>query len=107
MIERNASVYFVDYTAERRKRDLEALEREVNGNSNSNETTGVGINKARVYSNGHSILNTYDSTNSKINDSIYKNLKGMSDTAYISFLVVPFIVGILGFIFTLLVLLAK
>lgn len=107
VIERNASVYFVDYTVERRKRDLEALEREVNGNSNSNETTGVGINKARVYSNGHSILNTYDSTNSKINDSIYKNLKGMSDTAYISFLVVPFIVGILGFIFTLLGLLAK
>ena len=65
------------------------------------------MSKKLVLIDGHSILNTYDSTNSKINDSIYKNLKGMSDTAYISFLVVPFIVGILGFIFTLLVLLAK
>lgn len=107
VVERNAGVYFVDYTEERRKRDLEDLEKEVGGDANSGHEASNSINKTRVYSNGHSVLGNYDSTNSKINDSIYGNLKKMSDSAYISFLVVPFIVGILGFIFTLLVLLAK
>lgn len=104
VVERNAGVYFVDYTEERRKRDLEDLEKEV---GDSNQASSNSINKTRVYSNGHSVLGNYDSTNSKINDSIYRDLKKMSDSAYISFFVVPFIVGILGFIFTLLVLLAK
>ena len=98
VIERDASVYLVDYLKEKRKRDLEALEKEV----------GVGTtgDKKLVKSNSAGSLLEFDSMNSKVNDSIYKQLSGISDAAFVSFLMIPTLVAILGLIFALVVLIS-
>ena len=54
-----------------------------------------------VKSNGLSTLDNYDSTNSRVNDNIYKQINSMSDAAYVSFFIIPFLVAIVGFILML------
>lgn len=101
VVERGASVYLGDYLAEKRKRDLIALEKEI-----GDPTDGVSSGKRLVKgSNDFAILED-DSMNTKINDSIYKSLNSISDAAYISFLMIPVLVVILGIIFAILTLLA-
>ena len=102
VIERDASVYLVDYLKEKRKRDLEALEKEVSGSVDINNH-----NKKKLKSTSASSLIEYDSMNTKVNDSIYKQLSGISDAAFISFMMVPTLVAILGLIFAVIVLFSK
>ena len=93
IIERGASVYFCEYALEKKKKDLQMLENEV---SNDGYDSGVhGSGKRLVKSNGTSI---FDDThiNDSINDSIYKQINVKSDAAFISFLIYPTIVLILG-----------
>ncbi len=108
VIERGAGVYYCDFLVERRKRELEALEKEIDGDNSSNYSNSNSIGgKTKVYSNGHSILGNYDSTNRKVNDSIYGQLGKMGDGAHISFFVVPIVVALLGAILAVLVLISQ
>lgn len=94
VIERKAAVYFSDYVTEKSRRDLESLEAQLNENDGASK--GVSL----VKSNGHNLLAT-DATNKKINDSIYSDLNGINNAAYISFFIIPFIVAVLGLLFVL------
>lgn len=94
VVERRAAVYFSDYVNEKSRRDLESLEAELN------EVGGTGKGVSLVKSNGHSLMGT-DTTNKKINDSIYRDLNGISNAAYISFFIIPFIVAVLGLLFVI------
>lgn len=100
VIERDASVYLVDYLKEKRRRDLESLEKDI-----SSSTDGHG--KRLVKSSDASSLIEYDSMNTKVNDSIYKQLSGISDAAFISFMMIPTLVAILGLIFAIVVLFSR
>lgn len=102
VVERDASVYLGDYLKEKRKRDLEALEKEVSGSMQ-----GANGNKKLVKSNSAGALLEYDSMNTKVNDSIYKQLNGISDAAFISFMMIPTLVAILGLIFAIVVLFSR
>lgn len=83
VIERGASVYFCEYAKEKRNRDLSALESELGGS--------VDSGKSLIKSNG---IGIYDDTNvnDRINDNIYKQINGMSDAAFASFLIFPTII---------------
>ena len=94
VVERRAAVYFSDYVNEKSRRDLESLEAELN------EVGGTGKGVSLVKSNGHSLMGA-DTTNKKINDSIYRDLNGISNAAYISFFIIPFIVAVLGLLFVI------
>ena len=99
VIERNASVYFTDFALEKKKRDLVALENEVNGNEKG---------KQLVKDNDvNSMFKNYDSMNSRVNDRIYKQLSSMSDGAFISFLVIPGVLLLISVVMIVIVLLAK
>lgn len=98
IVERGASVYLGDYLNEKRKRDLMDLEKEV-GESASSVSNGKRLVKG---DSGFSILEE-DSMNTKVNDSIYKSLNSFSDSAYVSFLMIPILVAILGIIFAIIV----
>lgn len=87
VVEMGASVYFCEYAAEKDARDLSSLEAEISG------TPGVGhFSKSAIrYYN-----------NDKINDYIYKDIGGnLRETAFVSFLIFPTAILILGFIFAL------
>lgn len=102
VIERNASVYLGDFLNEKRKRDLVALEKEIDGVAGETST-----NKRFVKSNMAGHLLEYDSMNSKVNDSIYKQLNNFSDSAFVSCLTIPTIVAILGVVLTIIILLLR
>lgn len=109
IFERGAGVYYNDYVMEKRRRDLEELEKEVNGTSaDYSNSNSLGMGNALVKSNGHSLLGKPDLTNKKINDGIYGQLGRKNDNAaYVSFFIVPFIVAMIGVIFAVLVLLTQ
>ena len=94
IFERKAAVYFSDYSFQKDKRALEGIENEL-------AATDGGKGRALVKSNGLSTLDNYDSTNSRVNDNIYKQINSMSDAAYVSFFIIPFLVAIVGFILML------
>lgn len=88
VVQRDASVYLSEYALEKKKRDLAALENEVGSGSS-------GKGRALVKSNGSSI---YDDSNDKINDDIYKFDMKMSEAAFISLLIFPTILVVLGIV---------
>ena len=94
IFERKAAVYFSDYSFQKDKRALEGIENEL-------AATDGGKGRALVKSNDLSTLDNYDSTNSRVNDNIYKQINSMSDAAYVSFFIIPFLVAIVGFILML------
>lgn len=93
IVERGASVYFCEYAMEKKKKDLEMLESQFNGNEVG--SGGYDSGKRLVKSNGTSL---YDDThiNDSINDSIYKQISSKGDAAFINFLIYPTIVLLLG-----------
>lgn len=109
IFERGAGVYYNDYIMEKRRRDLEELEKEVNGTSTDySNGNSLGMGNALVKSNGHSLLGKPDPANTKINDGIYGQLGRRNDNAaYVSFFIVPLIVAMIGVIFAVLVLLTQ
>ena len=82
VVQRGASVYYSDYSLEKRKRDLEQLESELGGESNG---------KQMVKNNGHNI-GLEPISNNKINDQIYRQINGLKDSAFIRILILPTIV---------------
>lgn len=79
VVQRGASAYFSDYALEKMKRDLEQLEKQLQ------ETEG---GTALQKTNGHSIENS-SLSNDKINDSIYRQINGLKEVAFINYLVIP------------------
>lgn len=91
VIERGSCVYFSDFLGELKKREISALE------VDSNEGSKISGGRSLVKSNGHSLSD--DNSNY---DSIYHQLKNGKETAFISFLVIPALVSIIGVVFTIL-----
>lgn len=75
VIQRGASVYYCEYTEERSKRDIEALEKEL---GNSEENVEIPTNN--------------DITNKKVNDYIYRQINGMDDAAFLNIALVPIVI---------------
>ena len=78
IVQRGASVYFCEYAVERMNRDLEQLDKQIA------ETEG---GKPLQKNNGHFEGTTL--SNNQINDDIYKQINGLKDVAFISYLLVP------------------
>lgn len=91
VIDRGASVYFCEYAMEKVNRDLIALE---------NELAGQGVGKELVKGGNRNKYNDVG-INDRINDNIYKQISGKKDAAFISFLVFPTIMLVLGAVFAL------
>lgn len=89
VIQRGANVYFCEYDLEKRKKDLELLEKEVG------EESGFGNGRSLVKSNGKSIYDP-SSINDSINNSIYRQINNKGEAAFINFLLYPMIVLVLG-----------
>lgn len=87
VVQRGASVYFNEFAVERMNRDLEQLDKQIQESEG-----GRSLQK----SNGH-----YESeplTNDRINDNIYKQINGLRDSAFISYLLIPTMVFVSLFI---------
>lgn len=76
VIQRGASVYYCEYTAERQKRDLVELEKQLGDESSVPD---------REISNA-------EMTNKKINDVIYRRISGMREAAFVNLLIIPTII---------------
>ena len=100
VVERNAKVYLSDFVLARKERELANLEKEVNGSG------PVRSGPALVKSNGKSLLPKYDTMNTKENNKIYDFSK-FSNSAFISFCVIPIVSIILMLVIAMLVMLAK
>jgi hypothetical protein len=81
VVQRGASVYFCEFAAEKRNRDLEELEKEI----------GEEGDKTLIKSPQEA-----DITNDRVNDVIYRQINGMRDAAFVNLLLIPTIIlGIL------------
>ena len=80
VVQRGASVYFCEYALEKRNRDLEDLEKQLG-------EEGEGIDKQLLKTNGQENI-----TNDRINDTIYKQINGLKDAAFIQALIIPTVV---------------
>ena len=84
VIQRGASVYYCEYSLEKRKRELDDLESQIGGVSEEE--------KQKV----NTPPSDAELTNKKVNDLIYRQISGLRDTAFINLLIVPLLmVGIL------------
>lgn len=79
VIQRGAAVYFCEFVVEKRKRDLAGLEKELGESGNG---------RSLVKNNGKNI-GIESITNDKINDSIYSQINGFKDSAFINILILP------------------
>lgn len=87
VIERGASVYFCEFALEKRNRDLKDLEKQLG--------EGEGNGKALIKNSGKNI-GVESITNDKINDTIYSQINGLKDSAFINILIMPsLILGVL------------
>lgn len=82
VVQRGASVYLSEFAIEKMKKDLEQLEKQVG------EVEG---GRSLVKSNGNS-LGVEEIENDKINDSIYKQINGLNDVAFVNLLLIPTLV---------------
>jgi len=80
VVQRGALVYFSEYALEKMNRDLQQLEKEINGNNKDN-------NDNKIESPSIDEL-----ANDKINDQIYKQINGLRDVAFVNRLLIPAIV---------------
>lgn len=88
VIDRGASVYLCEYATEKANRDLIALEKDLSDD-----------NKSTNKNNKHFFDDT--SVNDKINDVIYKQISNKKDAAFVSFLLFPTALLVLGVVFAL------
>ena len=82
VVQRDASVYFCEYALEKNNRDLEALEAQLK------EEGGLGDSKSLTKTSNHNI-GVQSITNDSINDSIYKQINGLKDAAFVNLLIIP------------------
>lgn len=85
IVKNGASVYYTDYRVEKANRDLAELEKQLNeeGISDSNS-------KPLVKSNGKNLFG--DSSNDHINDTIYRQINGLREAAFINGLIIPAVI---------------
>ena len=83
IVQRGASVYFNEFALERMNRDLEQLDKQIQESEG-----GRPLQKT----NGH--FESEPLSNDRINDDIYKQINGLRDSAFISYLLVPTVVFI-------------
>lgn len=95
VIERNACVYLCDFLQEKRKRDLIALEKE------TGTIHDASFEQSTVMNANHDLMNT------RINDSIYKKISSFKNAAYISFMMAPLLVFLLGIVFVVIALFSR
>ena len=90
VVERGAAVYLCEYAEERTKRDLIALEKELNGEQAAANVSALNFDT--------------DGINDHINDSIYKQISHKkSDAAFVTALIFPTLVLSLAFVFALII----
>ncbi len=87
VIERGASVYFTEFESERLKRDNDKLKQELNEISPKN-------NKLKSAEISNMI------SNDKVNNSIYKKINNIQDSAFINILLYPTVFIVLALVFT-------
>ena len=95
VIDRGASVYFCEYAMEKANRDLANLEKELAG-----EGMGLSVPKPK---NAMGDVNV----NTRINDGIYKQLSGKREAAFVSLLLFPTALLVVGVIIALISLLVS
>lgn len=78
IVQRGASVYLCEYALEKRNRDLENLEKELDLDFSSE--------KQLIKNNPSNI------TNDKVNDVIYRQINGLKDAAFVNLLMIPTII---------------
>jgi len=104
IVQRGANVYFSDYVFKARERDINKISDQVDTNNSKDGS------RTLVKSNGHSIMD-YESSivgmNSKINDSIYRQLNIKKDAAFIGFMIFPTIIFVLSIILIVILCLSK
>lgn len=83
VVQRDASVYFCEYAQEKNNRDLEELEAQLESEGGNNKD-----GKTRILSTNRNI-GVQPITNDKINDSIYRQINGLNDSAFINLLIIP------------------
>lgn len=91
IIEKGASVYYSEYVGERKKRDLQNLEKEVS--SNGGESRGKSLVKA----NGNYTAEDFLPHNEEANEIIYASL-AKKEAAFVRALIYPILVFILGIV---------
>lgn len=89
VIDRGASVYFCEYAMEKANRDLVALEKELAGE-------GMELSSPKMKNQMGDV-----NVNTRINDGIYKQLSGKRDAAFVSFLLFPTALLVLGVVLEL------
>lgn len=94
VVQRGATVYLSEFAVEKTKRDLQQLNKQLQ------EETGEKQEATH--------FDSEPLTNDRINDSIYKQINGLKDVAFINYLLIPTIVilslvviGFLGWIISL------
>ena len=80
VVQRGATVYYCEYALERRKRDLEDLEKQLGE---------LGEDDKRAIENTPSDA---EITNKKVNDLIYRQINGMNEAAFLNIVLVPIII---------------
>ena len=81
VVQRGASVYFSEFALEKMNRDLIQLEKQINESEGKKDNTSVENN-----------VSVENLSNDKINDSIYKQINGLRDAAFINWLIIPTII---------------
>lgn len=83
VVQRGASVYYCEYSIERRKRDIEDLEK---------QTGGIDEADKKVI---ESTPSDAEMTNKKVNDLIYRQINGMSEAAFTNIALIPIVILII------------
>ena len=100
VVQRGASVYFSEFVKEQKKRDLEALEKEIDGGMGSSQ--GKESGKSLVKSNGTYSSDNLIDNNDANNRNIYGNIDGLDIAAFAKAYVLPVLLIIIGIIFIVL-----
>lgn len=88
VIQRGASVYYCEYSLERRKRDLEDLEKQL-GELDESDKKAI-----------ESTPSDAEITNKKVNDLIYRQISGVNEVAaFLDILIIPVIMIIILVVF--------
>lgn len=80
VIQRGASVYFCEFALEKRNRDLAELEKQLGENDG---------NGKQLLKHSEKNIGVESITNDKINDSIYSQINGLRDAAFVNYLILP------------------
>ena len=88
VVERGASVYYCDFVAERTRREVEVLQKEVG------EGSAMGIQKKKATSIGSAFAD-------KDTRNLYRDLDDVKQSAFVSFLILPIAMIVLGIVLSI------